>query len=112
MKKVHDFYERFKFIEIAHVPEEQNFKADIMSKLTSLKRTRYNCTVIHETVTTPSIEEGKANIIVVAHLSNWMTPIIHFPQSYESPCDELEAKKICKRAKKYILMGGKMGPVH
>lgn len=38
---------------------------------------------------------------------SWMTPIAHYLQLGELPQDELEANKIRKRTKKYILMSGK-----
>lgn len=48
------------------MPKEQNFRADLVSKLASSKRMGYNHTIIHESLATPSIEASEANIFEVS----------------------------------------------
>lgn len=52
--------------KIMHVPMEQNVMAGLLSKLTSLKKAWFNCTVIQETFTILNIEVREVNVINIA----------------------------------------------
>lgn len=63
--------------------------------------------MIQEILATPNIEAGEENAIDIALTCVYMMPIIHYLQLGDLSQDDLEAKKICKRATKYILMSRK-----
>lgn len=87
----------FKAFEITYMPMEHNFKADLLSKLTSKKRAAQNNTVIQKTLFSPNIKENETHTLEVAQTIVWMTPIIRYQQLDELSLDKLEAKKIRKR---------------
>lgn len=63
MKKVHDLSERFKTFETKHMPREQNFRAYMLSKLSSPKKTGFNHIIIQERLVIHNIEVREINII-------------------------------------------------
>ena len=64
-------------LEVRHVLREENIRADILSKLASIKHGGNNQSLIQETLKFPSITDSLP-ILVVKEISNWMTSIIHY----------------------------------
>lgn len=93
-KKVYELSNRFKAFDMTYVPRELNSRANLLSKLSSTKRSSYNQPVIQETLFIPSIKVDKSNALEVSQTNNLMTPIIRYPLSNDIPSNELEAKNI------------------
>ncbi|GAU47343.1 hypothetical protein TSUD_302120 [Trifolium subterraneum] len=101
---------KFKETEVKHVPQEQNARADVLSKLASTRRKKAgNQSLIQETLTKPSIEKS----VEVMHVcaiddQSWMAPVYNFPKSNTLLADAKEATKIRKRACSYVLLDDKL----
>jgi len=52
----------FDYVEVVHVPHEQNARLDILSKLASPRVENGNKIVIHEVLTEPSVQREKARL--------------------------------------------------
>ena len=89
-------------MEFEQVPRSQNTAADEISKLASSEDGRMDEDLAMEIQKHPSIEEVQTFIIQDG--SSWMTPILSFLQDGHLPQDPGEAKKIKKRAAKFIVL--------
>ena len=78
LNKVRELFERFKTFEIMHVPEEQNFGADMLSKLTSSMKAQ-------EMLATLSIEAGEENAFYISLTGFRMVYITHYKYPGDLP---------------------------
>lgn len=59
LEKVKEMAENFNDIGLVHVPQDQNARADLLSKLASTKRLANHRPVIQENLTAPSVIMGE-----------------------------------------------------
>ena len=53
---VNTLVDDFNCFKMYHIPSESNIRADLLSKLASMKRTRHLKTIIQETLQAPTID--------------------------------------------------------
>ena len=94
--------QEFNKVEFAQIPKSQNMTADEVSKLASSKEEGINTNLEMEVQKHPSIEEMP--MFAVERVSSWMTPIMAFIQDGHLPQDTMEAKKVRKRAARFIIL--------
>lgn len=99
---------RFTSFQIEHVPCKQNFRADLMSKLDTLKTTILNKTIIQEIIVSHNIKAHRVYSLGVVPESSWMSPILHYLQLDELLLDEREEKRIWKQPSKYYILSRKL----
>lgn len=68
----------------------------------------FNWTIIRETMTFPNIEAGEAFSVLLTLESRWMSPILRYLQSGETPPDRGEAKNIRRKAANFTLLSDKL----
>jgi len=91
----------FDYVDIVHVPREQNARADILSKLASTRTANGNKTVIQEVLTEPNVQRQKARlhkINSISEIQDWRGPLIRYICSGElyrsSREDEAKTKSL------------------
>ncbi|XP_020205587.1 uncharacterized protein LOC109790774 [Cajanus cajan] len=97
----------FKEVHIYHTPRELNMRVDRLAKLASSKKMNQLRSVIQQELQSPSIVEPECLQIQQGD-KNWMTNIINYLLTGESPTDPLEAQKIRKIATRYTLISGEL----
>jgi ribonuclease HI len=101
---------KFKRVEVQHVPREHNSRSDVLSKLASTKRKKgRNQSLIQETLSKSSIEETlEVMLVCEINANSWMTPVLRFLRSGETPNDPKEAAKTRRRACSYVLVNDQL----
>ena len=87
------------------MPRAENVRADILSKLVSIKTRGSNKSLIQEILKTPSIE-NPILILAIEENPNWMIPIVQYLLNGVLPNDPVEAKRLVKEASYYTIIGG------
>lgn len=105
---VHNLSSCFLSLEVEHISREQNFSADLLSKLATSKVARFNRIVIHETLASPSIKGEETYSWELISESSWMSPILHYLQLGKLSSDEGEDRKIKRKSAKYTLLSRKL----
>ena len=102
--------EKFKSVEVKHVPREHNLRADILSKLVSTKKKGRNKSVIQEVLPRPSIEKPSPTLDInfIGDSDCWMTPGYNYLSKVELPSDPKEASIVRRRACSYVLVENKL----
>jgi ribonuclease HI len=80
----------FKNVEVTHVPDEQNTRADILSKLASTRTANGNKTVIQEVLSEPNIQDRETlpqEINTIIGIEDWRGPISRYIENGELPSD-------------------------
>jgi ribonuclease HI len=101
---------KFKRVEVQHVPREHNSRSGVLSKLASTKRKKgRNQSLIQETLSKSSIEETlEVMLVCEINANSWMTPVLRFLRSRETPNDPKEAAKTRRRACSYVLVNDQL----
>lgn len=107
LSKVHDSAKAFRSFKLTYVPRKQNMRADLLSKLASTKRPGNNRSVIQETVSKLSIDQGEV-FFIEEEIQSWMGPIIAYLADRTIPADAGEARKLQRQATKYAIIAGKL----
>ncbi|XP_065630833.1 uncharacterized protein LOC136068090 [Quercus suber] len=92
----------FEKVEFIQIPRSQNRVADEVSKIASSEGTESKTDLMMEIQKNPSIEEILT--FAVQSESSWMTPIMSFFQDGHLPQDADEARKIKKRAARFMIL--------
>ncbi|RDY04062.1 rnhA, partial [Mucuna pruriens] len=87
---------------LLHVPRDQNEQADLLAKLGNTQKSGQQRTVIHEKLSTPTIDRPK--VLHMESRTTWMTPVFKYLQDGKTPEDSREAQKVVKEAAKYTLI--------
>ena len=94
--------QEFDRVEFTQIPRSQNMMADEVSKLASSEEEGINTSLEMKVQKHPSIEEVPTFTIQKA--SSWMTPIMAFIQDGHLPQDTAKAKKVRKRAARFMIL--------
>ena len=92
-------FDKVKFVQ---VPRRQNMVVDEVSKLASSEEGGSNMGFAMEVQKHPSIEEVPT--FTIESVNSWMTPIVSFLQDGHLPQDADEARKIKKRAARFMIL--------
>lgn len=103
LEKVQQKKLRLKSFHLAHVPREQNSRADILAKLASPKKPGNYQTVIQETTRHPSINEIQV-LAGETEAGCWMIDIVTYLKGERPQTMEAEARNLVKAASKYTLI--------
>ena len=101
---------KFKLVDVQHVPCEHNAYVDILSKLESMERKGGNKSVIHEILPQPSTQRPSSTLEVFAirDIDCWMTLVHDYLTKGKLPDDPKEAFDVRRRACSYVLVEGKL----
>nr|KYP70484.1 Transposon Ty3-I Gag-Pol polyprotein [Cajanus cajan] len=92
---------------IQHVPQDQNTRDDLLSKLASTKRPRQHQTIIQETLHSPSLDDKVVNSSN-SEEQGWMTGIWNYLKAGILPEDKDEARKMRGRLAKFVIVGDEL----
>lgn len=106
--KLQNLSSYFLSFEVEHIPYEQNFKEDLLSKLATAKITRFNRTDIQKSLASLSIEAYETYSLELVLKSSCMSHIMHYLQFGELPSDEVEARNIKRKTAKPTLLFAKL----
>ncbi|XP_057747666.1 uncharacterized protein LOC130966861 [Arachis stenosperma] len=90
--------------EDRHIPQEQNARADALSKLASIKPGDNNRSLIQETLENLSTSEEEKGLNITDQDQGWITLIINYLKSKTLPVDKKEAKRLIREAQYYTLV--------
>nr|XP_023928485.1 uncharacterized protein LOC112039814 [Quercus suber] len=94
--------QEFEKVEFVQIPRSQNVMADEVSKIASSDERAVEEGLMIEVQKNPSIEEVPT--FAIQSSNSWMTPIVSFLQDGHLPQNKEEARKIRKRAAKFIIL--------
>jgi len=103
LERVRHLTQKFESFRFAHVPKEQNSRADLLAKLASTKRPGNNRSVIQETLKQPSIEQEEF-LFITEDFDSWMGDITRYLKDDQLPKEEEQASKVKKRAAKFVVI--------
>nr|GEW00471.1 reverse transcriptase domain-containing protein [Tanacetum cinerariifolium] len=96
----------FKEFSIENVPRNQNQKADVLSKLSSVAFNHLTKEILVEVLNAKSVEVQEVNAIVEEEGNNRMTPIIKCIEEGIWPEDENEARALRMKIGQYVMEEG------
>ncbi|XP_058726507.1 uncharacterized protein LOC131597862 [Vicia villosa] len=101
---------RFRSAKVKHIPRKHNARADVLSKLASIRKKGGNKSVIQEILPKPSTETSSSLSLVnaIGDASCWMTPVYNYLTSDLFPADPKEASTIRRRACSYVLVENRL----
>ncbi|RDX95217.1 hypothetical protein CR513_22283, partial [Mucuna pruriens] len=90
----------FEIFMLLHVPRDQNKQADLLAKLASTQKRGQQKSVIHESLSTPTID--RQEVWGIEGRGIWMGPFLAYLKEDQLPEDPGEAKKIAREASKCV----------
>ncbi|GJX68463.1 reverse transcriptase domain-containing protein [Tanacetum coccineum] len=96
----------FKIFLIENIPQNQNQKADVLSKLASVAFNHLTKEVLVKVLNAKSVDTQEVNAIVEEEEDNWMTPIIKCLEEEVWPTDENEARTLRMKISQYVIEEG------
>ncbi|XP_020208360.1 uncharacterized protein LOC109793305, partial [Cajanus cajan] len=109
LEKVKHLSESFRKFTLNHVPREQNSRADLLSKLASTKKPGATRSVIQETLSQPSINEVRGNVLFIQEeLNSWMAPYIEYLTRGELPKDKREASLVQRESARFVVINERL----
>nr|GEV12308.1 reverse transcriptase domain-containing protein [Tanacetum cinerariifolium] len=106
LEKSKELAASFKKFSIKNVPQNQNQKAGVLSKLASVAFNHLTKEILVEVLSAKSVEAREVNSIVEEEEDNWMTPIIKCLEEGIWPKDENEARAIQMKISQYVIEEG------
>jgi len=99
---------QFKTVRLEHINRAQNSRADLLSKLATTKIKGQHHTVIHATLSQPTVTMIDSNVTEVTKTEDkgWMVPIVQFIQHGED--SGTDDPTIRKKASRFMLIGGEL----
>lgn len=90
-----------------HVLRSENYHADALSRLASTKRLDNNRSIIQAVLVSPSVpKQSLVRQVTVQH--SWLSEIKDFIATKKLPQDEVESKKLRRRASWFTMINGKV----
>ena len=94
--------QKFDKVEFVQIPRSYNMVADEVARIASSEEGATSMGLMMEVQKHPSIEE--VSTFTIQSTGSWMTPIISFLQDGHLPRDTEEARKIRKRAARFMIL--------
>ncbi|KAM6593440.1 hypothetical protein CsatA_001143 [Cannabis sativa] len=107
LSKIHDLLAQFKSYVLKQIPREENTTADALTRLTSNNITDEANLIPIQFLEKPSITCTE-EIEMIDTSPNWMTPIAAYLNTRELPSNRNEARKMRRKAARYIIVDGVM----
>ncbi|XP_061350083.1 uncharacterized protein LOC133295291 [Gastrolobium bilobum] len=92
----------FEKAEVSHIPRSENSRADILSKLASIKGWGNHRTVNEQSILEPTC------IMQISQVNDWRTPIIEYVENGTLPVERADAKKLIRDAASYTIIEGQL----
>ncbi|XP_030946087.1 uncharacterized protein LOC115970625 [Quercus lobata] len=102
LKLTRQLTQEFDTVEFVQIPRSQNIGADEVSKLASSEEGKTSTDMAIEIQKHSSIEE--VAVFSIQSTDTWMTPIISFLQDGHLPQNTDEARKVKKRAARFMIL--------
>jgi hypothetical protein len=87
--------------EIKHIPREKNSKADLLSKLSSIKSSLTLKSVVEEVIMLPCV-------VLQVEVDDWRTPLKEYIMKGILPNNQQEGKKAVQKASRYCVVEGQL----
>ncbi|XP_016192864.1 uncharacterized protein LOC107633779 [Arachis ipaensis] len=91
----------FQTFEIKYIPQEQNCRADILSKFVTYRDDQHSENLVHLTLTKHSLD--MQYVLSMTHEQDWRTPIVHYLKTGTIP--EWEPRSFKRKAHNFTLIG-------
>ena len=98
LAKAKETMAEFDEVVVAHIPREENVRADILSKLASTKGPGNHRTVIQQNLTEPSC------VMTISASTDWRKSIQDYLERGIIPTDPTAAKKLIREAAVYTII--------
>ncbi|XP_015944568.1 uncharacterized protein LOC107469701 [Arachis duranensis] len=108
LNKVSELKEGFENVSIQHVPRERNARADLLSKLASMKSGHGNRSLIQEVVKSPSVSTEINAHLTSSNRESWTYPILQYLRDRVLPPDPKEERRIKREAANYTIIAGQL----
>ncbi|XP_061349029.1 uncharacterized protein LOC133318105 [Gastrolobium bilobum] len=102
LSRVQEIMADFDEVRVSHIPQGENSRADILSKLASTKNPGNLRTVVQQSITTPSC------VMVVTSVNDWRKPLVDYLEKGILPEDLLEARKLVRDATQYAIVNDQL----
>lgn len=106
LRKTKQLIAQFKQVTLLQIPREQNFRADILARLTSLANTLLPSSVLIEILPRSTIDNDYQEVQCVIDVSCWMDPIIKYLTSGDIPEDKEIVRRLQYHTARYCLIDG------
>nr|GEY45835.1 hypothetical protein [Tanacetum cinerariifolium] len=91
---------------LSQVPQSKNKQADALSKIASTSFAHLSKQVLVEVLEDKSIKEKAVAAAIEEDGPTWMTQLVHYLKEGVLPGDNMEARKLCLKARQYELREG------
>ncbi|XP_072064280.1 uncharacterized protein [Arachis hypogaea] len=103
--RVRKLSEEFDEVTVHHIPRERNTRADLLSKLASIKPGTRNRSLIQGLVKEPTVT---LHVAQATDPPSWMNPIMDFLEKGVLPEDDKMAKALRREVAKYAVIQGQL----
>jgi hypothetical protein len=107
LEKVREMESHFKGYSVQHIPRDDNNEADKLAKAAA-RNQAMPPDMFFEIIKEPSIKETKPKIVNVVETPDWRAEIMAYLRGHYEPQDELEEKRLKKRARGYAVVNGEL----
>jgi ribonuclease HI len=107
LKKVREMKRHFKGNSVQHVPRDDNNEVDKLAKAAA-KNQEMPPNVFFEIIKEPSIKEARPKIVTIVETPDWRAEIMAYLRGHYESQDELEEKRLKKRASGYVVVSGEL----
>jgi hypothetical protein len=107
LEKVREMERHFKGYSVQHIPRDDNNEADKLAKAAA-RNQAMPPDMFFEIIKEPSIKETKPKIVNVVETPDWRAEIMAYLRGHYEPQDELEEKRLKKRARGYAVVNGEL----
>ncbi|KAL2319478.1 hypothetical protein Fmac_028447 [Flemingia macrophylla] len=97
--------DKFQYLELTHIPREQNERADRLAKLVSSRKPSHLHSLLQLELQQPSIDTSDCLNVNQAP-DDWIAPIITYIESGTLPSEPEEAKRLRMRAASFTIVAG------
>jgi ribonuclease HI len=107
LEKVREMERHFKGYLVQHIPRDDNNEADKLAKAAA-RNHAMPPDVFFKIIKEPSIQESKPKIVNIVETREWRAEIMAYLRDHYEPRDELEEKRLKKRARSYVVVDGEL----
>ncbi|XP_072076649.1 uncharacterized protein [Arachis hypogaea] len=105
LERVKRLSKEFDEVVVQHVPRERNTRADLLSKLASMKREAGNQSLIQGLLKELTV---MLHLTQTADIPSWMDPVTVFLEKGKLPDNDKVTKSLRKEAAKYVIVQGQL----
>ena len=106
LKKVRELFKKFIRVQVRHVPNTENSRADALAKLATASQEDLDRLIPIEHLPEPSVNVNDEEVSPVMSEPSWMDPIWDYLVDGTLPSDPKEASKIRTRSSRFTIHRG------